>query len=32
MYYEQPEILVPEDIRQKAYTSVMAMLELSKNL
>lgn len=32
LYYEQPEITVPEDIRIKAYASVMRMLELSKNL
>ncbi|QMW02027.1 quinolinate synthase NadA [Spirosoma foliorum] len=30
MLYEQPEIIVPEDIRLKAYESVARMLELSK--
>ena len=30
MLYEQPEIIVPEDIRVKAYRSVARMLELSK--
>ncbi|SFD05162.1 quinolinate synthase NadA [Spirosoma endophyticum] len=30
MLYEQPEIIVPEDIRVKAYESVARMLELSK--
>jgi quinolinate synthase len=30
MLYEQPEILVPEDVRVKAYESVARMLELSK--
>ena len=30
MLYEQPEILVPEDVRLKAYESVARMLELSK--
>ena len=29
--YEQPEIIVPEDIRLKAYQSVNRMLEMSKN-
>ncbi len=29
MLYEQPEILVPEDVRLKAYQSVARMLELS---
>lgn len=30
MLYEQPEILVPEDVRVKAEASVLRMLELSK--
>lgn len=30
MKYEQPEILVPEDVRVKAEASVLRMLELSK--
>jgi quinolinate synthase len=30
MLYEQPEIIVPEDVRLKAYESVARMLELSK--
>lgn len=30
MLFEQPEILVPEDVRVKAYQSVARMLELSK--
>ncbi|MCK8491876.1 MULTISPECIES: quinolinate synthase NadA [Spirosoma] len=30
MLYEQPEIIVPEDVRVKAYESVARMLELSK--
>ena len=30
MLYEQPEILVPENVRLKAYESVARMLELSK--
>ena len=30
MLYEQPEIIVPENIRLKAYESVARMLELSK--
>ena len=29
--YEQPEIIVPEEIRLKAYQSVNRMLEMSKN-
>jgi quinolinate synthase len=29
MLYEQPEIIVPEDVRLKAYESVARMLELS---
>ncbi|GAA4456362.1 quinolinate synthase NadA [Nibrella saemangeumensis] len=32
LYYELPEIRVPEDVRVKAYKSVMRMLEMSKNL
>lgn len=32
LYYEQPEIFVPEDIRLKAYDSVARMLELSKGI
>ncbi len=32
LYYEQPEIIVPENIRVKAYQSVARMLELSKNM
>ncbi|GAA4412493.1 quinolinate synthase NadA [Nibrella viscosa] len=32
LYYELPEIRVPEDVRVKAYDSVMRMLEMSKNL
>ncbi|KAB7731776.1 quinolinate synthase NadA [Rudanella paleaurantiibacter] len=32
MLYEQPEIIVPEDVRVKAEASVLRMLELSKNL
>lgn len=30
--YEQPEIIVPEDVRLKAYDSVARMLELSKGI
>ena len=30
MLYEQPEIIVPEDVRVKAYESVARMLEMSK--
>jgi len=29
LYYEQPEIFVPEETRLKAYESVARMLELS---
>jgi quinolinate synthase len=32
LYYEMPEISVPEDIRVKAEASVLRMLEMSKNL
>jgi quinolinate synthase len=32
LYYEQPEIFVPEDIRLKAFESVNRMLELSKGI
>jgi quinolinate synthase len=32
LLYEQPEIIVPEDIRLKAYDSVARMLELSKGI
>ncbi|TAE20885.1 MAG: quinolinate synthase NadA [Cytophagales bacterium] len=32
MKFEQPEIIVPEDVRVKAEASVLRMLELSKNL
>jgi quinolinate synthase len=32
MFYEQPEINVPEEIRIKAYKAVSTMLELSKGL
>ena len=32
LLYEQPEILVPEDIRLKAYKSVARMLELSRGI
>jgi quinolinate synthase len=30
MLYEQPEIIVPEEVRVKAEASVLRMLELSK--
>jgi quinolinate synthase len=30
MLFEQPEIIVPEDVRVKAEASVLRMLELSK--
>ena len=32
MYYEKPEIFVPEDVRVKAEASVLRMLEMSKGL
>lgn len=32
LLYEQPEVIVPEEIRVKAYKSVERMLEMSKNI
>jgi len=32
LLYEQPEIIVPEDVRLKAFESVDRMLEMSKNI